>query len=81
MHIPRLTLHGIPLDPRHERRVRSAAEAELASLLAGAPLPMRLQAGGMARRLPGTELRIGSWADPADLGREVARAVYEGLGR
>jgi hypothetical protein len=79
--IERLALEGFDLDSGQERAVRMAVEAELGTLLAAGPLPGRLRAGGAVPTLPGRELQIGSWQDAGDLGRQVARSLYEGLQR
>ena len=81
LRIERLALEGFDFDSLQRGAVRRAVEAELATLLAGQTLPARLRAGGSSRQPPGPVLRIEAWSDPADLGRQVARAVYEGMGR
>jgi hypothetical protein len=81
LRIGRLALDGLALDVRQQRRVRHAVEAELGRLLAADRLPLRLRRGGSTRRPPGGELQIASWADSEDLGRQVARALHEGMQR
>jgi hypothetical protein len=79
--IRRLALDGFDLDAADARTVHHAVEAELARLLAGAPVPARLLAGGDTTRMPGAPLQIGAWSTPDDLGAQVARALHNGLGR
>lgn len=81
LRIQRLTLEGFALDPRQARAARRAAEAELGALLSADALPTRLRRGGSVRRLPRPAPAIGDWASAGDLGRQVARAVYEGMQR
>ena len=79
--IGRLAFDGFALDARQRRSVRQAVVAELGVLLADGGLPPRVRRGGSARRPPGGALRIGPWTDSEDLGRQVARALHEGMRR
>jgi hypothetical protein len=77
--IDRLALDGFRLLPGEEQLVRTSMQAELGRLLDEEMLPNRLRSGGAMPLLPGGALRIASWKDPADLGRQIARALYGGL--
>lgn len=79
--IERLSLEGFRLDAGGERAVRGAVRDELGRLLSAEALPARLRSGGAAPELGPERLSIPSWSDPADLGRQIARALYRGLGR
>jgi|SRR5579859_44010 len=81
VHVGRLALDGFNLPPSGARATRAAFEAELARLLATGDLPPSLAAGGWRRGLAGAPLSISSWSDPADLGRQIARVLHEGLRR
>jgi hypothetical protein len=76
-----LSLDGFSLHPGQERQVRVAIEKELGRLLAMDKLPGRLYRGGAVPILSGKALEISSWKDPADLGRQIASALYGGLQR
>lgn len=77
VHIERLSLDGFELDGIGERAVRRSLQQELSRLLSNT-LPDRVQRGGAVRDLGGS-LAIASWADPEDLGRQIAGALYQGL--
>jgi hypothetical protein len=78
--IGRLAFDGVDFSPREARAARHAVEAELTRLLGGGELPPRLARGGAVGRLSRRPLQVGAWADPGDLGVQVARALYTGLG-
>jgi hypothetical protein len=79
LHIERLVLDGFALGPGQERLVRAALEAELGRLLAAGGLAAGLAGGGAVPALRVAPLRAAG-GDAAGLGRQVARAVYGGLG-
>ena len=81
LRIGRLALDGLALDARQQSGVRQTVEAEIGRLLAGDRLAPRLRHGGSARRPPGGERQNGSWTDSEDLGRQIARALHEGIMR
>lgn len=80
LHIERLVLEGVALGPGQERLVRAAAEAELARLLGAGGLAAGLRAGGALAGLPAGALRVEAAGGPAELGRQIARSVYGGIG-
>lgn len=79
--IERLVLDGVALPPAQRPALRAAVEAELARLLAAGGLSPALRAGGTVPRAPGGAIELVRDAHPAQLGRQIARAVYGGLGR
>jgi hypothetical protein len=78
--IDRLALDGVDLGPREARAARHAVEAELTRLLSAGDLPPRLARGGAVGRLSRRPLQIGAWESPGDLGVQVARALFTGMG-
>lgn len=80
LHIERLVLDGLAL-PHADRPVLQAVlEAELGRLLAEGGLSPALQGGGARPELPAGEIDLAPGGDPAQLGAQIARAVYAGLG-
>lgn len=77
--VGRLALDGFHLPPGGEGQVRAAFEAELRRLLSLGEIPAGLRSGGARRELPGEPLSIGAWSDPADLGHQIAQALYKGM--
>jgi hypothetical protein len=82
MQVDRLVLDGFDLPAGGDGLVQAAFENELRRLFAAEQqIPALLRSGGARRELPGGVLSISSWTDPADLGRQIALAIYEGMGR
>jgi hypothetical protein len=81
VNIERLILDGVPLPPGQQPQVRAAVEAELARLLAEGGLYPELAAGGAVPSLPAGNVEMTGDGNPAQLGTQIARAVYGGIGR
>jgi hypothetical protein len=83
LHIERLILDGIDVEPAHRPVLQAALEAELARLLAQGGVGPGLAAGGAvpALRGDGFQLSGGAGGNPRQLGRQIARAVHGGIGR
>ena len=79
--VGRMILDGFNLPSGGDRLVKVAFEQEMARLFAAEEIPTLLRSGGARRELPGGALSISAWQDPADLGRQIARALYEGMQR
>ncbi len=78
--IERLILDGPPLTPAARAAVGAAVEAELAGLLATGGLAPDLGAGGAIPSVRGSALVSSAEGNPAAFGRDIARAVYGGIG-
>jgi hypothetical protein len=81
VHVERLVLEGLPVSAAQGGLVRAAVEEELSRLLAAGELDPALVAAGSLPRLEAGALRLEEQTDPARVGRQIARAVYEGVGR
>ena len=81
LHIERLILEGLPLTRGQGALVQAAVEAELARLLAERGLTPGLQAGGALPRIQAGELQLTPGSTPAFMGRQIAQAVYGGIGQ
>src|SRR4051794_27847932 len=77
--VERLSLEGFHLPSSGERQVEAAFRAERIQVLSVNEKAPGLQAGGSRRELPGGALSISQWADPEDLGRKIAHAIYKGM--
>jgi hypothetical protein len=85
VHIERLILDGLPLGPGGGVRVQAAVEAELARLLAqggGAEggVAEAWPTGGAVPGVPATAIQLEAGARPAEIGGQIARSVYGGIG-
>lgn len=81
LHIGRLIVDGLPV-ARHQRAsLQAAIEAELADLLVAGDLAPGLQEGGAVPLARGGSIRLSGEDGPAEMGRQIAQAVYGGIGR
>ena len=78
LHIDRLVLDGIDLDHAQRPHLQAAVEAELGRLLAEGGLGA-LAGGGVVHSLKAGGFEISSDGNPAQLGRQIAGAVYGGI--
>lgn len=79
--IDRVVLDGLNLGYLDRTRLNQAMRAELTQLLAADGLAAALLAGGAQPRLPAGSISAQADADPELLGRQIAQAVYKGIGR
>lgn len=81
LHIERLILDGVDIAPGQRHLVQAAVEAELTRLLTAGGLSPALTGGGALYRVCANTIQLTSGAGPADLGRQIAGAVYGGIRR
>ncbi len=80
LHIERLILDGLPIERSQGPHLQAAVEAELTRLLASGLSP-ELIAGGAVPSVPAGNISLAGQSSPAQLGRQIARAVHRGIGR
>lgn len=80
VHIERLILVGIPVTPRQREALHAAVERELARLLSAGRLSPELLPGGAVPSVRANSIQLADESSPLHLGREIARAVYRGIG-
>lgn len=78
--IDRIVLDGFSLDPGARAELHAALEQEISRLLAQSGLGTRLQMSGDFAAVPPQRVEITAGHDPATLGREIAGAIYRGIG-
>jgi len=78
LHIERLVLDGVPVAQADRARLLSVVESELGRLLATRGLPDAAAAGWATPAVDGGS--IAPTPNATKFGRDVARAVYRGLG-
>ncbi len=81
LHIERLVLDGVAVAPGERPRLQAAVETELARLLAEGGLSEELRGGGAVPSVRAGGIRLTGQGDAAGLGRQIAGAVYRGIGR
>jgi hypothetical protein len=80
VHIERLVLEGLPVGPQDGARVRAAVTAELEHLIGTQGVSTHLRSGGAVPELRAASMHLGERTTPRRLGRQIARAIYGGLG-
>jgi hypothetical protein len=81
LHIERLILDGLPLTHAQGALVQAAVEAELGRMLSERGLAAGLQAGGALPSLAADALHLNAGSTPAQIGQQIAQAVYGGIGQ
>ena len=81
VHIERLILDGLPIGYGQRPQVQAAVEAELARLLADDGLSPELLAGGALPSVRAGSIQLANEGNTTQLGRQIAQAVYGGIGR
>ena len=80
LHIERIVLDGLNVEPRDRRTLQAAVESELARLLAGGGLRSEFTSSGALRSLSAGEIHVTPPATGAQLGNQIAQAVHGGIG-
>jgi hypothetical protein len=80
VHIERLVLDGLPVTPSQGRQVQAAVEAELSRLMSEGSLAPELASGGAVPSVRAESIRLNG-GSAAQMGRQIARSVYGGIGR
>ncbi len=81
LHIERLVLDGINVEPAQRSHLQAAVEAELGRLLAEGGVGADLAGGGAVPSVKAEGFQIGGEGNPVQLGRQIARSVYGGIGK
>lgn len=81
LHIERLILDGVAVEPGRSGALRAALEAELTRLLSAGGLSPDLAGGVALPRVSAGAVQLGGEVEPAELGRQIAGSVYGGIGK
>ena len=81
VHIDRLILDGIAVPHAQRPHLQAAVEAELARLLADGGVAPHLATGRVVPQIPGDSIELSPHSNPAQLGHQIAHAVYRGIGQ
>ena len=81
LHIERVVLEGIAIEPHEQSVLMATIETELGRLLAQNGIESDLQNGGASNAIRTSSIDIGEKDKPAHLGRHIARSVYGGINR
>jgi len=80
LHIDRLVLDGIPLDSHQRPLLQQALQGELTRLLANGNLHPDFAGGIALHKLTVPGIQLAESPQPTQLGQQIARAVYGGIG-
>ena len=80
LHIERLVLEGIDTPPGRAEQLREGVSAELTRLLRDGGFADTVLHGGAVARVRAPSARL-SASGPDQLGRQLADAIYGGIGR
>lgn len=80
LHIDRLILDGISLDSHQRPLLQQALQVELARLLANGNLNPDFANGIAIHRLTVPGIQLAENLQPTQLGQQIARALYGGIG-
>lgn len=81
LHIERLVLDGLAFERGHEPLLRAALEAELVRLInEGGDASGLASAAGAVPLVSAPPIETRGDGDPAQLGRQIARSVYDSFG-
>jgi len=80
LHIERLVLDGLSVEPKHRAALRSAIEEELMQLLMTGGLSPEVITTGSVRSISAGEIPVATHPAPASLGNQIAQAVHSGIG-
>jgi hypothetical protein len=80
LHIERLILDGLAIESGQGALVKAMLEAELSRLIEAHGLSASLQAGGALPGLRASAVELQAEKNPAQIGAQIARAVYGSIG-
>ena len=80
LHIEKLVLAGIQITPGQQPLFQAALEAELSQLLSANGLATELTRAGNLPKISAPNLPANGENNPTQLGQQIARAVYGGIG-
>jgi hypothetical protein len=81
LHIERLILDGLNIDHGQGAQVKAAVEAELGRLLREGGMSPDLNSGGAFPSVKAGSITMGKEGNPSLVGQQIAKAVYDGIGR
>jgi hypothetical protein len=81
LHIERLILDGLPIEGLQGPLVQAAVEAELSRLLSARGLHASLQSGIAVPSVRADAVSLNAGNNPKQIGQQIARAVYGGIGQ
>ena len=81
LHIERVVLDGLPVSDGAGPQVQAAIETELARLIAVGGVSAAFYAGQVVPSVRAGDIRMTPGASHADVGRQIAGALYGGISK
>jgi len=81
LHIERLVLEGVGLEPGRQELLQATLESELIELIKDRGLGRDILAGGARPSVGANGIQLDSGSSSVQLGRQIAQAVYGGLNK
>ena len=80
LHIERIVLEGLPISSHSQELLKTALEAELSRQMATGDIPSTFLQEGAISHVAGGSLQVQSETNPAQLGMQIAQAIYASVG-
>ena len=80
LHIDRLILDGVNISHNQRHLLQASVEAELGRLVMEGGVSRGLTSGGAVPQVAATGIQLSTSNNPIQLGQQIARSVYGGLG-
>lgn len=82
LHIGKIVLDGLPVeDSVAAADIQTAVAVELKRLISNGAHPSGLREGRSLASMPSEDIHLAVGETPADIGRQIGRAVYGGMYR
>jgi hypothetical protein len=81
LHIERMILEGLPIERRDRAVVEKVVQSELARLIGEGGLKPAITSGGATPFVKGGNMLLTNSIHPKNIGRQIANAVYGGIGK
>jgi len=80
LHIERLILDGLSIEPKYRAQLQAAVESELTRLLRAGGLKAELSSSGALQSVGASQIQLTGWRTAPVLGKQIAQAVHGGIG-
>lgn len=81
LHIERLILDGLEVEPAKRDSLKSGIESALSDLLTAGGVGSQLPASAAVPRIEGPSIQLQPDHSPHQLGRQIAGSIYGGISR
>ena len=81
LHIDRLVLEGVSVEPRQRTELKAAVESELRQQLTNQGIGSMLQSSNNQQSIRGGSISVENISKAASLGQQIGNAIYRGIGK